>query len=91
MNKEIWVVCDHVPDGKADIIFGMLTKAFDLAKKADCHTTAVCFGKHSSEYMQELFYYGTENVLHIEHDNVSKTPFDDIIESYNKRGRVLVK
>ena len=71
MNKEIWVVCDHVPDGKADIIFGMLTKAFDLAKKADCHTTAVCFGKHSSEYMQELFYYGTENVLHIEHDNVS--------------------
>lgn len=27
----------------------------------------------------------------IEHDNVSKTPFDDIIESYNKRGRVLVK
>ena len=27
----------------------------------------------------------------IEHDNVSKTPFDDIIETYNKKGRVLVK
>ncbi len=27
----------------------------------------------------------------IEHDNVSKTSFDDIIESYNKKGRVLVK
>ena len=27
----------------------------------------------------------------IEHDNVSKTSFDDIIETYNKKGRVLVK
>lgn len=27
----------------------------------------------------------------IEHENVSKAPFDDIIESYNKKGRVLVK
>lgn len=27
----------------------------------------------------------------IEHENVSKVPFDDIIESYNKKGRVLVK
>lgn len=68
MNQEIWVVCDENPEENAAVSLGMLTKAGELRKQSGCRTTAVCFGRQTQESMEELFYYGAERVLHINHE-----------------------
>lgn len=69
MNHDIWVVCDDATEGISSISLGMLTKSYELGKHSGCTSAAVCFGNQSPECLQELFFYGAENVLHFVHNN----------------------
>lgn len=80
MDQQIWVVCDNIQKCNTDVIFGLISKAVELANQTGYCTVAVCMGKQSSENMEELFYYGIDRVLYIRSEEDSQEAYSGLLE-----------
>lgn len=72
IDTGIWIVAHSNQDKVTDVTFELIGKAKDLGSKYDEKVTAVIIGSGLNKSIQEPFYYGADEVIAVDEENLKE-------------------
>ena len=66
IGDSIWIVSDY-KDCENDYIFQLVSKAYELGNYRNTIITVIYFGQINQEHLENVFQYGADKILIIEH------------------------